>query len=96
MSKDAIVQFEKGDGGELHDQKSRFAKMKALHSSSALGVNLFHYWNTKNEVNKIAHSCGLCSAVNTSSKKVVFEKKFKISKKCGLSRGLGWRFPGCG
>jgi len=79
MSQEAIGQIEDGDGGELFDQKNRLAKMKALHSSSALGVNLFHYWESKNEVHKIAHSCGLCNSTNTSSKTVVFEKKYIIS-----------------
>lgn len=33
-----------GDGGELKDNKTRLAKMKATHSSSAIVVNLFQYW----------------------------------------------------
>jgi hypothetical protein len=36
--------FEDGSGSELQDTPSRPAKMKALHSSSALGVNVFDYW----------------------------------------------------
>jgi hypothetical protein len=36
--------FENGSGSELHDTPSRPAKMKALHSSSALVVNIFDSW----------------------------------------------------
>jgi len=36
--------FENGSGSELQDTRSRPAKMKALHSSSALAVNVFDYW----------------------------------------------------
>jgi hypothetical protein len=36
--------FEKGSGSELRDTHSRPAKMKALHSSSALAVNVFDSW----------------------------------------------------
>ena len=39
--------FESGSGGELQDMKTRPAKMKALHSSSALAVNVFDYWVDK-------------------------------------------------
>src|SRR5665648_1118335 len=33
-----------GDGGEINGTENKPAKMQALHSSSALGVNLFDYW----------------------------------------------------
>lgn len=36
--------FERGSGSELKDTPSRPAKMKALHSSSALAVNFFDFW----------------------------------------------------
>lgn len=36
--------FERGSGSELQDTPTRPAKMKALHSSSALAVNVFDYW----------------------------------------------------
>lgn len=39
--------FEKGKGSELRDQDDRPAKMRALHSSSALAVNFFDYWDGK-------------------------------------------------
>jgi len=39
-------EFDKGDGSEMRDTKSRPAKMRALLSSSALGVNFFDPWRT--------------------------------------------------
>lgn len=36
--------FERGSGSELKDTPTRPAKMKALHSSSALAVNVFDSW----------------------------------------------------
>lgn len=38
------IAFENGSGSELQDTLSRPAKMKALHSSSALAVNFFDRW----------------------------------------------------
>src|SRR5438309_8302770 len=46
LSPQARQAFERGDGGELKDRASRPAKMRALHSSSALAVNVFDYWTT--------------------------------------------------
>jgi len=37
--------FENGSGSELQDTPSRPAKMRALHSSSALAVNFFDSWH---------------------------------------------------
>jgi hypothetical protein len=36
--------FAQGSGSELTDTRNRPAKMKALHSSAALAVNVFDYW----------------------------------------------------
>jgi len=44
MSSQTSAAFERGDGGELRDHGDKLAKMRALHSSSALGVNVFSYW----------------------------------------------------
>ncbi len=38
------VAFDSGSGSELRDQPNGPAKMRALHSSSALAVNFFDYW----------------------------------------------------
>lgn len=71
-------QFEKGDGGELIDTSLRPAKMKALHSSSAIGVNIFQYWDKIKKVDQIAYCSGLCNKANKTSEKIIFERKFKI------------------
>lgn len=39
--------FDRGSGSELRDGKTRPAKMKALHSSSALAANVFDYWGDR-------------------------------------------------
>jgi hypothetical protein len=45
LSPAAKAAFERGSGSELLDGKARAAKMRALHSSSALAVNVFDFWN---------------------------------------------------
>lgn len=80
LTKESRQQFEAGDGGEINDSSKNPAKMKALHSSSAIAVNIFQYWNTKNKVYQVAHSCGLCSKENQTAEKVKFEQKFVINK----------------
>jgi hypothetical protein len=44
LSQKTKLSFENGSGSELLDTPSRPAKMKALHSSSALAVNVFDFW----------------------------------------------------
>lgn len=39
--------FEEGSGCELRDRDGRPAKMRALHSSSALAVNVFDFWTSR-------------------------------------------------
>jgi hypothetical protein len=71
-------QFKAADGGELLDKANSAAKMKALHSSSAIGVNFFHYWGKRGLVKEIAIACGLCAKENTKTFDVTFEEKFQI------------------
>ncbi len=40
----ARVAFDQGNGSELNDRGASPAKMRALHSSSGLAVNVFDYW----------------------------------------------------
>jgi len=70
--------FEKADGGELSGNP---CKMQAVHSSSALGVNIFQYWKKINQVPAIAAACRFCNTVNTCSQDINFEVKFPISEK---------------
>ena len=85
LSKESLDCFNLGDGNETKDTKTRLAKMKSLHSSSAIAVNLFQYWQKK-DVYPIVYACKLCSKTgkigeehSTSTSKIKFEEKFEIS-----------------
>jgi len=67
--------FEAGDGGELAGNPS---KMCAIHSSSALGVNIFQYWLKAKQIPIIAAACGFCSKNNNYSYNIKVEQKFPI------------------
>lgn len=45
LSPAVLRAFKDGSGGELRDTPQRPAKMRSLHSSSALVVNVFDYWS---------------------------------------------------
>ena len=70
--------FEEADGGELTGNP---CKMQAVHSSSALGVNIFQYWKRINQVPSIAAACGFCYRKNNTSQDINFEVKYPISGK---------------
>ena len=69
--------FERGDGGELVGNPSR---MCAIHSSSALGVNIFQHWLKVRQIPIIAAACGFCNRKNDASHSIKFEQKYSISK----------------
>jgi hypothetical protein len=73
-------EIEKGDGGELKGDSTHSAKMCAVHSSSAIGVNVLQYWK-KNSIPDLAYALGLCRKDSQSASSIHFEKKFKISDK---------------
>jgi len=75
--------FSDGDGGELGDSKMP-GKMQAVHSSSALGVNIFQYWKSISEVPVIAAACGLCKKGSDVSFDIHFEEKFPINDSFGF------------
>jgi hypothetical protein len=50
-------EFQSGRGGEFGEGGSR-GKMQALHSSSAIVVNIFDYWRNRN-IETIAQCCGM-------------------------------------
>jgi restriction endonuclease-like protein len=64
LSPAANSAFLQGNGGEIMDQPRRNgrpgrpAKMRALHSSAALAVNVFDYWTTREKA-ALAKSLGL-------------------------------------
>jgi len=70
--------FAQADGEELTGDP---CKMQAVHSSSALGVNIFQYWKKINQVPAIAAVCGFCYRNNNISQDINFEVKYPISGK---------------
>lgn len=81
LSEETKNNFDEGDGNETKDSKTRLAKMKALHSSSALPVNVFQYWQEK-DVSSILFACRLINRrpfnSDTLPNAVRFEQKFEI------------------
>ncbi len=59
LSPDTQRRFEAADGNELAHDGKRPAKMAALHSSSALACNFFHYWQSRDLVGLVLDACGL-------------------------------------
>ena len=54
LSDSARANFNRGSGSELLDTPTRPAKMRALHSSSALAVNVFDHWQGRDTAPLIA------------------------------------------
>jgi len=75
LSAKARAAFLSGDGGELADTRSRPAKMRALHSSSALAVNVFDFW-TNHDPQPLAEALQLKHPI------------VDVSFECKLSTGL--------
>ena len=67
-----------GNGQELAGTVNSPAKMQALHSSSALGVNIFQYWQKHGLLDEIATACGFCRKGGHVSEYLVFEDKYPI------------------
>ncbi|MCM1564610.1 MAG: hypothetical protein NC238_01400 [Dehalobacter sp.] len=74
-------QFDSGNGQEVLGSPENPAKMQALHSSSALGVNIFQYWQKRGLIKEIASACDFCNRNNTYSESIVFEDKYRIDTK---------------
>ena len=88
LETNAFQSFTKGDGNEIRGTSESPAKMQAVHSSSALGVNIFQYWQKIKQVPVIAAACGLCRKGNNVSKKIVFEDKYSIEDKFQFSPNI--------
>jgi hypothetical protein len=56
LAAETIEEFNRADGNELRSIRGSRAKMLALRSSSALAVNVFHYWRT-HDLKLIAQAC---------------------------------------
>lgn len=74
-------QFALGNGQEVLGSEGSPAKMQALHSSSALGVNIFQYWQKRGLLDQIAAACGFCNRTSQYSDRLVFEDKYQIKSK---------------
>lgn len=75
LAPEARAEYTGGDGGELGRDVGRPGKMHAIHSSSALGCNMFHYWRRVDPAG-IVSACGLPeSAID----RFVFEGRLPIS-----------------
>jgi len=81
LSDRARRQFEDGDGREL-GTKGRPGNMQALHSSSAIACNVFHYWQRLADlgdvagIEPIAAACGLPKP--KQAKSIAFEAKRRV------------------
>ncbi len=78
LLKETYDSFVAGEGGEVGTAKLPW-KMQAVHSSSALGVNVFQYWKEQNKIPVIAAQCGLCRSGSEVSYDLRFEEKCPIS-----------------
>ena len=78
-------EFRNADGGELTGNP---CKMQAVHSSSALGVNIFQYWKKIKQCHAIAAACKFCNFGNNSSKDINFEVKCQINGKFSNSPNI--------
>jgi hypothetical protein len=80
--------FLQGDGNEMNGTPQSPAKMQAVHSSSALGINIFQYWQKIGQVPIIAAACGLCNKGNNSSQRIAFEDKYPIDSRFKFSPNI--------
>lgn len=77
-----------GDGGELVGTKGNPAKIQALHSSSALAINVFDYWRGSSDLSPITSSCGLSRTANTLIGDIRFEQQFPIEERFRFSPNI--------
>ena len=75
---DVLEAFSGGDGNELGSPGSP-GKMQAVHSSSALGVNVFQYWKRMPDLSVIAAACGLCRRDSSAPRDLTFEDKYPVN-----------------
>ena len=77
--------FKEADGREL---TGNHCKMQAVHSSSALSVNIFQYWKRITQIPVIAAACRFCNRDNNTSQGINFEVKFSINDKFRFSPNI--------
>ncbi|MCK4788512.1 MAG: hypothetical protein KAV87_32525 [Desulfobacteraceae bacterium] len=80
--------LEGGDGGELIGTETRPAKIQALHSSSAIGINLFDYWRNSTDLSTITSSCGISRKGRVFSGNIRFEQKLPIDERFAFAPNI--------
>ena len=85
LTAEAREEYAKGDGRELGRGGSEPGKMQAVHSSSALSCNLFHYWRRINRLDIIATACGL---PQRNLQGLAFEQHFTIDARFRFAPNL--------
>jgi hypothetical protein len=81
-------ELESGDGGELKNKAFQPTKIQALHSSSALGINMFDYWRGKSDLSILFSACDLSRAGSKLSGEIQFEQKFSIDDRFQYSPNI--------
>ena len=74
LTPEARKEFDSGDGDELNDTGG-LAKMQAIHSSSAICVNVFHYWKRIGTLTPVLGALGLPQEGGAS---IRFEQRLPI------------------
>lgn len=82
------IELEEGDGGELKSTEKWPAKIQALHSSSALGINVFDYWRGSADLSIISSSCGLSRRSRSFTGDIRFEQKLPIDSRFRYSPNI--------
>jgi len=88
LSEKSQKELASGDGSELKGKEWQPAKIQALHSSSALGINLFDYWREKPDLSLLFAACGLSRAEGSLSGEIQFEQKFPIEDRFPYSPNM--------
>ena len=88
LSEKSKKELEGGDGGELKSKAGQPAKIQALHSSSALGINLFDYWRNASDLSLLFSACGLSRAGSQLFGEIQFEQKFSVDDRFRYSPNL--------
>jgi len=71
LSPATLAAFANGDGGELVERGDKPAKMRALHSSSALAANIFDFWTDCADATPLMNALALPSCPTAA----LFESK---------------------
>ncbi|MCW5875949.1 MAG: hypothetical protein KIS85_03615 [Anaerolineales bacterium] len=84
LTAETLECFRNGDGKEIGDYPHKPAKMRAVHSTSALAVNLFQYLGQIGRVDLLASASGL-QPQGYAPGAVVFEEKYPVGRGFGIA-----------